>query len=135
MSSRLTPNYYFSAILCTLCFAVFLGYLYSGVEVPLINMTSFILAWTAWGGFFSIVFLLISFFPRKTEGYSYNAFILLTISVLATVSGYILFVEVREGFTAMMSFSLYTLGGPVWLLVFAWIFHLSSCSELNSREA
>ena len=111
-----------------------MGYLFSGIELPVTQDLTFIGAWIIWGSLFGTIFLVISFLPKQRKYYSYNAFILLIISLLIIFSGYFLFPPVRAGFTGMVSVSVYTLGGPLWLLIFAWMFHLLSCGELTKDK-
>ena len=127
----LTPNYIISAFICSICFSVFLGYIYIDVGLPVSSPGTFIGKWLGWSLAFGLIHLGYSFFPKQRKYHAYNAFILVMISAGILVIGFSVSASVRSSISSMVTISVYTLGGPLWLLVFAWLFHLVSCGELK----
>jgi hypothetical protein len=130
-----TPRIYaWSAFVFSITRAVFLGYVYRDLLMPLgeaVNLEGGLV----WGILFGTFFLFLSFLPKPKWAFGLNPVTLTALVWMAYSIGMLFSESVRTNLRAVMISSIFDyFGGVVWILVITWFWHFIVCLHFFEKE-
>ena len=128
--------YRVSGIGCATIFGLFLGYLFSGIHQPVVQGYSPQGSnWGFWTVCVTAVLAAYTFVPKPVWLHQLNGLVLLLIACAIGVTGYLSSPTVADNLKGVALLSIFTLGGPLWLLVGAWIWHTATAAAVATPSA
>ena len=122
-SVDLTSRFQLSGFVCSIALATFVGLFFSEVRPPYFAAISFSGRWMFWSICFAVFFLALTFAPKPLGLHRVNAFLLLLAALLILVTGSKIAPGFHHGATAVVLYTIITLGGPLLALLVAVAWH------------
>lgn len=127
-------EYAISAFAFSIVRAVFVGYLYRDFSLRFHNAAVFGGGWFFWTFFFGILFLAVSFAPKPHWASCLNPFTVTLVIWLIYYLGMSHSEFIRMHVREMVTFSIGSMGGPIWIMVATWIWHFIVCFRMFTGE-
>jgi hypothetical protein len=130
----LPRTYVTSAVVFSITRAVFVGYLYRDFPLHLHDV-ALEGSWLFWAALFGAVFLFLSFVPKPRLAYCLNPITQTFLVWLLYYFGMNHAPLVQAHIKAVVSFSITSFGGPIWIMVLTWIWHFFVCLQMFGEES
>ena len=126
-------SYLISGVVCAITIALFLGYLFNGVKQSFVGYSPMASNWAFWTICFSVILITYTFLPKPLWLSCSNSWVLLFISILIIEIGHNLSPTIGKNIFDVALLSVFTGGGPLWILLAAWIWHFIAALSLSKE--